>query len=56
MFSVSPLLLSTPVEEVVVVHEVPLPPGVVIALPVTHPGEVKPLGVAELVAHEVEVS
>ena len=26
------------------------------SFPVTHPGEVKPLGVAELVVHEVEVS
>ena len=42
------------VPEVLVIHQAPLPPGVVIAPMVAHPGEVQPLRVAELVADEVE--
>ena len=42
------------VPEVLVIHQAPLPPGVVVALLVAHPGEVQPLRVAKLVADEVE--
>ena len=42
------------VTEVLVIHQAPLPPCMVVALLVAHPGEVQPLWVAKLVADEVE--
>ncbi|VTR68605.1 hypothetical protein DESC_710101 [Desulfosarcina cetonica] len=39
-----------------IVHQRPLPAGVAIAPAIAFPGEVDPLGMTELVAHEVEIT
>ena len=49
-------LVETSVEKIAIIHEVPLPSGIVITLSVAHTGKVQPLRMSKLVTNEVEIS
>ena len=49
-------LVETSVEKIAIIHQVPLPSGVVITLSIAYTGKVQPLRMSKLVTNEVEIS